>query len=49
MLHSCWAVAGALLILPPATAGAQQLDQLRGPAPLVEEARAAADGTGREP
>jgi hypothetical protein len=38
MLHSCLAVAGALLILPPATAGAQQLDQLRGPAALVEEA-----------
>jgi nitrate reductase (cytochrome), electron transfer subunit len=36
MLHSCLAVAGALLILPPTTAGAQQLDQLRGA--LVEEA-----------
>jgi cytochrome c-type protein NapB len=32
------AVAGALLILSTGSAGAQQLDQLRGPAPLVEEA-----------
>jgi hypothetical protein len=49
MLHSCLAVAGALLILPPATAGAQQLDQLRGPAPLVEEAPPPRMATGREP
>jgi nitrate reductase (cytochrome), electron transfer subunit len=34
---SWFAVAGALLILALASAGAQQLDQLRGPAPLVEE------------
>jgi cytochrome c-type protein NapB len=37
MPHSWLAVAGAL-ILASATAGAQQLDQLRGPAPLTEEA-----------
>jgi nitrate reductase (cytochrome), electron transfer subunit len=38
MPHSWLAAAGALLILGSATAGAQQLDQLRGPAPLTEEA-----------
>jgi nitrate reductase (cytochrome), electron transfer subunit len=38
MAHSWLGAAGALLILAAATAAAQQLDQLRGPAPLVEEA-----------
>jgi nitrate reductase (cytochrome), electron transfer subunit len=38
MPHSWLAAASALLILPTVTAGAQQLDQLRGPAPLTEEA-----------
>jgi cytochrome c-type protein NapB len=38
MPHSWLGAAGALLILAAPTAAAQQLDQLRGPAPLVEEA-----------
>jgi nitrate reductase (cytochrome), electron transfer subunit len=38
MPQSWLGAAGALLILAVATAGAQQLDPLRGPAPLVEEA-----------
>jgi cytochrome c-type protein NapB len=38
MPHSWLGASGALMILAAATAGAQQLDQLRGPAPLDEEA-----------
>ena len=38
MPHFWLAAAGAVLILGSATAGAQQLDQLRGLAPLTEEA-----------
>jgi cytochrome c-type protein NapB len=38
MPHSWLGAAGALLILAAPTAAAQQLDQLRGPAPLIEEA-----------